>query len=89
VADFGFDGVDLDYEPAAACQVSAGKVTCATDTESVEVTTQLRDAFPKGQYILSTASFHVGCYGEGLFAASKPITAYTGETGFRVWIFTE
>jgi hypothetical protein len=38
----------------------------------------MRDALPKGQFLLSTASFHVGCYGEGAFAASKPATAYTG-----------
>jgi len=80
VTDFGFDGVDLDYEPAAACTKSAGQAPiCPTDAESVDVTTKLRNAFPKGQYLLSTASFHVGCYGEGAFANSKPSdTAYLG-----------
>lgn len=37
-----------------------------------QVTTALRNALPKGKYILSTASWHVGCYGQGAFVASKP-----------------
>lgn len=79
VDDFGFDGVDLDYEPTNSnCKVGATKVTCATDAESVTVTTTLRNALPKGQYLLSTASWHVGCYGEGAFKASQPASAYTG-----------
>lgn len=72
-ASAGFDGVDLDYEPGSpACKASAGGVSCATDSESVAVTTALRNALPKGQYILSTATFHVGCYGTGAFVSSKP-----------------
>eukprot|EP00775_Hariotina_reticulata_P002730 gene2730-3027_t len=78
VDDFGFHGVDLDYEPVAACQVSSGKVSCPTDAESVSVTTTLRNALPKGQYLLSTASWHVGMYGEGACAASRPASGFTG-----------
>jgi len=78
VDDFGYDGVDLDYEPAASCTSGGGTVSCATDAESVVVTAALRAALPKGQYILSTASWHVGMYGEGAFANAKPGSAYTG-----------
>jgi len=79
VADFGLDGVDLDWEPSSPnCAVSGGKATCPTDAEGISVVTALRTAFPKGQALLSTASFHVGCYGEGAFAAAKPASKYTG-----------
>ena len=72
-------GADLDYEPTNSnCAVTSTGVTCATDAESVDVTAKLRAALPKGQYLLSTASWHVGMYGEGLFKASKPLSAYTG-----------
>lgn len=79
VDDFGFDGVDLDYEPTnSACVVGTTAVQCATDAQSVAVTAALRSALPRGSYLLSTASFHVGCYGEGAFKASQPASAYTG-----------
>jgi chitinase len=74
VDDLELSGVDVDYEPASpSCQrLGGGGVKCATDAESVDVVTKLRAAFPKGAYILSTASWHVGCYGEGAWAASQP-----------------
>jgi chitinase len=75
VTDFGMDGADIDYEPASPnCQRLAGGtgVKCATDAESVEVSDKFRAAMPKGQYILSTASWHVGCYGVGQWANSLP-----------------
>jgi len=79
VDDFGFDGLDYDYEPNnPACQIVGGTVKCPTDAESVNVLTALRKTFPKGRYILSTASFHVGCYGEGAYAAAKPASGYAG-----------
>ncbi|KAI8475983.1 MAG: glycoside hydrolase superfamily [Monoraphidium minutum] len=79
VTDFGFDGADLDWEPStAACAATGGKVSCPTDAEGVAAVTALREKLPKGQYLLSTASFHVGVYGEGAFAASKPASGYMG-----------
>jgi hypothetical protein len=73
-------GVDLDYEPTNSnCQVRSTGVTCATDAESVAVTAALRSALPQGRYLLSTASWHVGCYGEGAFKTSQPASVYTGE----------
>ena len=79
VRDFGFDGADLDWEPSApACTASGGKVSCPTDSEAINAATKLRAALPKGQALLSMASFHVGCYGEGAFANSQPVSLYTG-----------
>lgn len=71
--------MDLDYEPSNSnCVVGTTSVSCSTDAESVSVTAALRAALPKGQYLLSTASWHVGCYGEGAFKASQPASIYTG-----------
>lgn len=56
-------------------------MTCATDAESVSVTSALRTALPKGQYLLSTASWHVGCYGEGIYKTAQPASQYTGVRG--------
>ncbi|GBF95961.1 chitinase [Raphidocelis subcapitata] len=80
VTDFGLDGADIDWEPSAPnCVATGTSVSCPTDAESVNAVTKMRAAMPKGQYILSTASFHVGAYGAaGAFAASKPVTKYTG-----------
>lgn len=35
-------------------------------------------ALCKGQFLLSTASWHVGCYVEATFKASQPASQYTG-----------
>ena len=74
VADLGLDGADIDYEPASpACQrLGGGGVRCATDAESVDVVAKFRAAMPKGRYILSTASWHVGCYGAGAWTSAQP-----------------
>ncbi len=71
-------GVDLDYEPTSNCVVGATGVSCPTDSESVAVTAALRSALPAGQYLLSTASWHVGMYGEGAYVNAQPRSAYTG-----------
>jgi chitinase len=74
VDDLGMDGADIDYEPSSpGCQrIAGGGVRCATDAESVDVVTKFRAAMPKGSYILSTASWHVGCYGVGSWVNSLP-----------------
>lgn len=78
--------MDIDYEPTNSnCVVGATSVSCATDAESVAVTSALRAALPKGQYLLSTASWHVGCYGEGVFKTSQPPSIYTGACGGLGW----
>ncbi|WIA42818.1 hypothetical protein OEZ86_008748 [Tetradesmus obliquus] len=80
IDDFGFDGMDFDWEPVNSnCVVKpGGGVSCATDAEGVSVLAALRAALPKRQYLMSTASWHVGMYGEGAFVSSKPASAYTG-----------
>ena len=66
-------------EPSSPnCAPYGGKANCPTDAEGIAAVTALRTALPKGSYLLSTASFHVGCYGEGAFAASWPSSKYTG-----------
>lgn len=78
VNDFGLDGVDIDYEPSSpSCSSSGGRVSCPTDAEQVGVVKKMRAAMPRPK-TLSLAAFHVGAYGEGSFASSKPITSYTG-----------
>ena len=78
VADFGLDGVDLDYEPTNAnCVVRSGAVSCATDAEFISSVNTLRTALPR-PLILSTAPFSVGAYGEGSWAYSQPASQYTG-----------
>jgi chitinase len=79
VDDFGFDGVDIDYEPSSpACTATGGRVSCASDAEFVRVTANLRKALPTGAYLLSLAGFSVGAYGEGSYASAKPVSEHTG-----------
>lgn len=78
VADFGLDGVDVDYEPVnPACKVVGGRVACATDAEFLAVVKALRAAVPR-PLLLSIAAWSTGAYGEGRFAAAPPGGDYTG-----------
>jgi chitinase len=79
VADFGFDGVDLDYEPATPnCMAVNGSVSCPSDQEFVSVILAMRAALPRPK-LLSIAAWSVGAYGEGQWANAQPTgSAYTG-----------
>jgi chitinase len=79
VQDFGFDGVDLDYEPGTPnCTVGNAGVTCPTDAEYISVVNAMRAAMPRPK-ILSAAVWSVGAYGEGQWAKSQPMgSASTG-----------
>ena len=80
VADFGLDGVDLDYEPTNAnCVVKSGAISCATDAEYIASVNTLRAALPR-PLILSTAPWSTGAYGEPntKWAASQPAGQYSG-----------
>jgi chitinase len=68
----------MDWEPEAACKLTAAGPNCPTDAESINVAIKLRSLFPKRRYILSTASVHVGMYGEGLYKYALPVSAWTG-----------
>lgn len=80
VKEFGLDGVDLDYEPTnPGCTKNAlsGKISCLTDTEYIASIQALRAALPR-PYMLSTAPWSIGAYGEGAFVNAQPQGAYTG-----------
>lgn len=68
----------MDWEPAAACSLTAAGPACPTDAEGIAAARRLRALFPKSKFILSLASVHVGMYGEGSFAAAKPVSPYAG-----------
>jgi hypothetical protein len=68
----------MDWEPDAACELTATGPKCPTDAESINVATKLRALFPRNRYILSTASVHVGMYGEGTFKSAQPVSPWTG-----------
>lgn len=66
-------------EPSSpSCVVGTRGVTCPTDAEGINAVNAMRAALPKGSYLLSSATFHVGCYGEGAFVGAQPVTKYTG-----------
>ncbi|ELR22409.1 chitinase Chi60, putative [Acanthamoeba castellanii str. Neff] len=79
VNDFGFDGVDIDYEPSNPnCQRMGGTVRCGSDANFISVIDQLRGALPQGQKLISIAAWSVGAYGTGKFYNAQPIAADTG-----------
>lgn len=78
VKDFGFDGVDIDYEPTnAQCSILNGKVSCTSDAEFRRIVSQIRHALPK-PYLLTVAAWSIGAYGEGQWANAQPQGTKTG-----------
>ena len=79
VEDFGFDGVDIDYEPFnnGQCSSTNGQVTCTTDAEYLRIVNEIRQAVPR-PYLVTVAAWSVGAYGEGEWADAKPKAALTG-----------
>jgi chitinase len=79
VADFGLDGVDIDYEPSQPnCSNAAGTVSCPSDAEYVGVIHAMRSSMPRPKW-LSIAAWSVGAYGEGAWANAPPTgSAYLG-----------
>lgn len=75
----GLDGVDIDYEEDANCVGVGSSVSCQTDAQLTKVITDLRAALPaESGYILSAATWSVGAFGEGAWAAAQPIAPNTG-----------
>lgn len=79
VRDFGFDGVDIDYEPFnnGQCSSSNGQITCTTDAEYRRIVNEIRQALPV-PYLVTVAAWSVGAYGEGQWVDAKPQAALTG-----------
>ena len=79
VKDFGFDGVDIDYEPFnnGQCSSTNGRVTCTTDAEYLRIVNEIRQAVPR-PYLVTVAAWSVGAYGEGEWTDAKPKAALTG-----------
>lgn len=70
--DLGVDGVDIDYEPDTTCALNGtGHIACPTDAAYIDIVTRLRRVLPR-PLILSVAGWHVGAYGEGLYAKAQP-----------------
>lgn len=80
VEDFGFDGVDVDYESNnVKCSSSNGQVSCTSDAEFRRVVRQIRQVLPK-PYLVTAAVWSIGAYGEGQWANAQPQGEKTGMT---------
>ena len=80
IADFGLDGVDLDYEPDnTVCSAKNGNVTCTTDSQFIDIVTRVRKALPS-PYLLSVVTKATGAYGYGNFVNSLPKGSHSGES---------
>ncbi|MEH1874159.1 MAG: glycoside hydrolase family 18 protein [Nostoc sp.] len=80
VKDFGFDGVDIDYEPTnVQCSSLNGKVFCTSDAEFRSVVREIRQVLPK-HYLVTAAVWSIGAYGEGQWANAQPQGEKTGMT---------
>nr|QOL01084.1 putative extracellular protein CSOL_014 [Pseudococcomyxa simplex] len=80
VKEMGFNGVDIDYEPAfdsVVCTTSSGVPSCTSDAEFTNVILSIRNALPR-PIIVSLAAYSIGAYGWGNFATAQPIGTHTG-----------
>ncbi len=100
VADLGLDGVDFDYEgdPNYCTNLNSVSLTCSTDTQIINIITQLRNGldqlqvrFNKKMY-LTAAVWSIGAYGTTSFPstgapAGNGVTRY-GPYGSRagMWV---
>ncbi|MDF5732150.1 MAG: glycosyl hydrolase family 18 protein [Rhizonema sp. PD38] len=80
VKDFGFDGIDVDYESNnVKCSSSNGQISCTSDAEFRHVVRQIRQVLPK-PYLVTAAVWSIGAYGEGQWANAQPQGEKTGMT---------
>lgn len=81
VEDFGFDGVDICFEPytyfdppinAKCFRDSSGKMSCTTTDELFrKAVSKIRQVLPR-PYILTLAAWSIGAYGEDKWVNSQP-----------------
>lgn len=74
VEDFGFDGVDICFEPYDYAQCSAdasGIIHCNTDELYSGVVKKVRERLQR-PHLLTIAAWSVGAYGEGQWTKSQP-----------------
>lgn len=70
--------MDIDYEPASSgCAWSAAAVRCATDAEYIRVVEATRAALPR-PYLVTTAAWSIGAYGQGPWLNAQPTGDHTG-----------
>lgn len=67
----------LRASPRLHCPAAGQVFACNTDATYITAVKALRRELPR-PYILSTAAFSVGAYGQGAFLKSKPGSDYTG-----------
>ncbi len=80
VEDFGFDGVDICFEPyrQAQCSTDAqGHIRCTTDELFRTTVSKVRQVLPR-PYLLTLSAWSIGAYGEGQWVNSKPRLGLTG-----------
>jgi chitinase len=80
VKDFGFDGVDIDYEPKAddaGCSLVDGRISCKTDAEFRSIVSQIRQVLPR-PYLVTLAAWSIGAYGEDQWVDAQPKNQRTG-----------
>ncbi|BAY29084.1 glycoside hydrolase family protein [Nostoc carneum NIES-2107] len=70
VKDFGFDGVDIDYEPKNATRKEFSDLMS-------KVVSEIRQALPR-PYLVTFAAWSIGAYGEDDWADATPQNSRTG-----------
>lgn len=69
----------LPLQPGTAgCVFGVSGVNCATDSEFISVVQRTRAAFPRPDYLITTAAWSIGAYGQGAWMNSQPQGDHTG-----------
>jgi chitinase len=72
ISEFGFDGVDIDFEPpTTACRRALGQVTCESDADLVRALEAIRAAIPAPMTLSLTADA-TAAFGEGPWSSALP-----------------
>lgn len=79
VADFGIDGIDIDYEAAhPGCMKGQDNlIHCAIDQKYQSIVQALRAAFPR-PYLLCSTAWSISAYGQDQWSNAGPQGDFTG-----------